>query len=758
MCSLKNQKGSITIFALVSSLFFVASVACVAMYMQSKQVAVDREYRQVKENYEVSIEKIKKEGKILDANTTLLTEDNVVITIPAGFTISKESPNVASEGIIITDSVDENGNEFVWVPINEDLTVVGTNKQMAKESTETGFSGKDANSRTNYEGALYNFNGEEGEITSTELKDYGQGTTSYREPDIISDDDSDTNNLDIIKNILTNEKEKYEDEKTFKDTMQEDYNEMIESVKTNGGFYVSRYEMGVEEKKITSKKIEPTTASNELTQSWYGLYARAKTYTNIKKSVQSSMIWGSQYDAMLNYALMGSDKGKVIETGNGYNTENASGPTTSGITETDKIMNIYDLNGNLYEWTLEEASNDSRTLRGSSYASELSPSNRSNYNESDIYDNIGTHFTLYITNNGITTISDIKKYGILDKTTTIKDSDEMKITIPAGFTITKDSGKKVSEGIVITDSLDAKGNSNGNEFVWIPCTVDEYNKEKEGSWPSITEYNGGTWGDSQPHEIGIPSIKKYEGFYVGRYEAGVPKAAPFYASEDEDSYYSSVAEIDGITKNTDQYIPVSKKGVQAWNAIDYTNAKKVSEKMINKKDVKSYLIDSHAWDTICRVISKYDSSKSITNSSNIGNYIDNTSTKFEDINTLYAIHDSSTWPKPTSYKKGLVEGAPKGQGTNRLELSTGASEDFKTFNIYDLGGNMFERTTENGVEGSETTTIKEEDIENATHHIIRGGGFNDYGSSGPIVWGRTADNIDVNPHVTVGFRVVLYLK
>ena len=53
--NLKSQKGSITLFVLVSCLFFLASVACINMYMQSKQVAVDREYRQIKANYEKDV-------------------------------------------------------------------------------------------------------------------------------------------------------------------------------------------------------------------------------------------------------------------------------------------------------------------------------------------------------------------------------------------------------------------------------------------------------------------------------------------------------------------------------------------------------------------------------------------------------------------------------------------------------------------------------------------------------------------------------
>ena len=53
--NLKSQRCSITLFVLVSCLFFIASVTCVQIYMQSKQIAVDREYRQIKANYEAEL-------------------------------------------------------------------------------------------------------------------------------------------------------------------------------------------------------------------------------------------------------------------------------------------------------------------------------------------------------------------------------------------------------------------------------------------------------------------------------------------------------------------------------------------------------------------------------------------------------------------------------------------------------------------------------------------------------------------------------
>ena len=130
-------------------------------------------------------ENIKEARKLVDSNTEITSDDDVKVTIPAGFTIPEDSPTNAKEGIIVTDSINEstgksNGSEFVWIPVNSNLTVVGTKKAMAKESKAEGYEGKDG--KTNYEGVLYDFEG----TKSTEKSSYGQGTNEYREPDIVN--------------------------------------------------------------------------------------------------------------------------------------------------------------------------------------------------------------------------------------------------------------------------------------------------------------------------------------------------------------------------------------------------------------------------------------------------------------------------------------------------------------------------------------------------------------------------------------------
>ncbi len=327
--------------------------------------------------------------------------------------------------------------------------------------------------------------------------------------------------------------------------------------------------------------------------------------------------------------------------------------------------------------------------------------------------------------------------------------DNKTIPIPAGFAPTEIEGEtSTEEGVVIIDA-------EGNEFVWIPCTKTEYEGATiDDSWPSWG-YTDKTWTDSQT-QIGETSIEKNGGFYVARYEAGVPSNAPFYASKDGDTYYyANGADInaktnDGNGKNTKDYKPVSKKENQVWNCISQLNAKKVSEKMYESNTtVKSYLIDSHAWNLICTKFIRDRVKKDITNSINWGNYYKNTTTKYENLNVLYAVHTNDKKYAET-YSKGIIpEGtAPKNQGSNYLELCTGASEDFKAYNIYDMAGNMAEWTTEIG---DDTNT------DSVAYASVRGGQLtaNAWYRYSAVICSE-GDFGDLFCGVGQGFRVVLY--
>ena len=380
-----------------------------------------------------------------------------------------------------------------------------------------------------------------------------------------------------------------------------------------------------------------------------------------------------------------------------------------------------------------------------------------------------------------------------------EDGKEVKVPIPAYFAVSQVEGENtIDDGLVVIDS-------NGNEFVWIPCgdpvTVSsedgknyssekyvnaEYYSRKSGEgnsnskgWSSYAYEDDvkdqtanalkGKTGWTNPHdqtEAAKASIEKYGGFYVARFEAGVPSNASFYVSTNGSSNGEEYKGKSGTTSGTDtngftttrydrkdkSLIPVSKRYNQVWNYIDQITAKEVSKKMYeDNDDVDSYLIDSNAWNYICGDIfgdEKRLGQEGIKKSTEYGNYLDNKTTDYASLECLWANHkvESNTWKYATKYGKGsITTEAPRGSGNNRLELATGASDDFKVYNIYDMAGNVWEWTEETATNG------------NATYGAFRGGNFNVDGTTYPVVYAYRSDatkNYDVN----VGFRAVLYVK
>ena len=300
--------------------------------------------------------------------------DTVVAVCPAGFAYGT-STNVGTvaTGLVITDHVEEvtvdgetkrysDGNEFVWIPVDKDtLSPIGTTNKAMANSAGT-------------QGTLY-------KISST-------GNNVGTEPTLLSSYDTDEQ---YYKTILG-----YNSSTDFGNAITSSYTSMIASVKLYGGFYVGRYEMGQGSGNYSKIGITPTSAYDSETSTWYRLYKKANEYT-IKTSVKSQMIWGSQYDAMLNFALSnGNDSSKVDVNTNG----NHSGRLlkTGTWTGSDSINNIFDLEGNLFEWTQEASSTSGRVYRGGVFISDdtISPSNRFNYGP--FYtDNIdGSRLGLYI--------------------------------------------------------------------------------------------------------------------------------------------------------------------------------------------------------------------------------------------------------------------------------------------------------------------------------------------------------------------------
>ena len=275
-----------------------------------------------------------------------LDSSNKEAYIPKGFKVSKElTEQKINTGLVV---IAPDGSEFVWVPVDKaTLCVDGVaDKEVAEIA-----------SGTDYRGVLYNFSG----TTSNKIP---YSDTGNREPAYLTNHTNGDANPEYNTIGLTQK------------TLQDEYNAIIGSIKTKGGFYIGRYESSLSDStkevagttgNIQSKRdVMPTSAGNSGTYRWYGLYAKQHEYatvinSNYQTNVKSAMIYGSMYDAVMNWALYGDDKTDASEV-----TKDSTnhGPEYTGAFGTDKIKNIYDLGNNLSEWTAESSSTYYRVFRG----------------------------------------------------------------------------------------------------------------------------------------------------------------------------------------------------------------------------------------------------------------------------------------------------------------------------------------------------------------------------------------------------------
>ena len=299
------------------------------------------------------------------------------------------------------------------------------------------------------------------------------------------------------------------------------------------------------------------------------------------------------------------------------------------------------------------------------------------------------------------------------------------VKIPTGFYYV--GGTKAS-GIVISDNKNDKNKYRnqkvvgtdllGNQYVWIPCTTDSSSSDLQYA---RTEWGVEVDGDDNSRAIkdeltltdasvtysdadtanGInadvskeivaqikaekASVAQYGGYYIGRYEVG---------------------------RNSDT--AVVKYNQTPYASITWSTAYGLAKKIITNSEVNSYLCSSYAWDTAVNFIQ---------NNSTAKNY----ATSIEGFN--------GNWnPQAVKDPSGNVI---KPAGTSQ-QLNTGLTTQF--CNIFDMGGNEAEFTTELNPGTSETV-------------VLRGGGYSNGGPAG-YRW----DYGSGGAYITYGFRATLFLK
>ncbi len=244
--------------------------------------------------------------------------DGTAVPLPNGFYYVGGD---ISTGLVISDKQDDTmdasgtsmGNQFVWIPVSSEADLTRTN---------------------------FDTNGQ----PTTDAPASGRDVTECSEP--------------YAKGYSTEASE---------------YNTMRAQVLKYGGFYIGRYEAGVNS---TTLRTGTTTAQTVVCKkgvapyNWVpwgkamndaseiegksGAVYLAKSMYSRSSSVTSTLTYGCEWDAMCRYI------GDSQRT-----TPEKSAPELTGSVASDVSKNIYDLAGNCIEWTMEANNTVYRVLRGS---------------------------------------------------------------------------------------------------------------------------------------------------------------------------------------------------------------------------------------------------------------------------------------------------------------------------------------------------------------------------------------------------------
>ena len=318
--------------------------------------------------------------------------------------------------------------------------------------------------------------------------------------------------------------------------------------------------------------------------------------------------------------------------------------------------------------------------------------------------------------------------------------------LPDGFTQVE--GTTLENGLTIQDST-------GNQYVWVEVprttevyptaglaitnfTDEEYTAIETDLHTYTKDYRNGTsYKDEYSSDAAtgltseqytvlkqkmLKSVYQNGGFYVGKYETGI-----------EDT-----PKTDGSESTAPTEKPVIKQNAYPYNYVTCSQAQALASGIVKSENYTSSLMFGVQWDLVLKYLETKGTAQADlkTNSTSWGNY-DNNLWNITNANSKYAILNTSN-----STLVDWTSGAYGAKGSSKsILLSTGASDTFSKQGIYDLAGNVFERTLEYSSNLSFPC-------------VTRGGGYNGGGSDIPAAYrsySTTTDYFNI-----VGFRASLF--
>ena len=271
-------------------------------------------------------------GTVVDKNTKAVDAYGNKITIPKGFkvlphgteagsatyTYSGDNIPAVQDGIVIENETD--GNQFVWVP-------VGTIKN------------KDNTTNTITLGRYSDFTAKDGiYIPAQSAEDYTQ--------EVLIDT--------TCKELCTFREggDKTEGTLTVKNATARDLEAFVKTSLANGGYYIARFEASGTSTRIGSKYnqtvltyIEQTNAAKAARE----MYGEVKENNKLiyASDLVNSYAWDTAIIFIQTYSTNVSANNYANQNKGGDGVEQKTGLTN------DKYCNIWDMSGNIHEWTTE---------------------------------------------------------------------------------------------------------------------------------------------------------------------------------------------------------------------------------------------------------------------------------------------------------------------------------------------------------------------------------------------------------------------
>ena len=302
-----------------------------------------------------TIKELRDSGEFMKKETTAIDSDKNLIKIPQGFKVAKDSGINVTEGVVIEDKDvikdigNNRGNQYVWIPVG---TGIKKSDGTTVDITLGRYTFADGTNDKASDGTTVLAKGTP--ILKQNAENYTQEVliNSYYKELAIYRQGVASSGLDGLNTTSRGKKKAdgtYEGIKSF-----------IDSVKSNGGYYIARYEASYGTDGKANSKVSNTaddtyganpstegTLWNNVTQlnaatACYDIYTTATTDLINSYAWDTAIVYIQNFSEDTDYSYQYSKNlGNLVNTG------------TNG----DEVCKINDMASNTYEWTTEYSTN-----------------------------------------------------------------------------------------------------------------------------------------------------------------------------------------------------------------------------------------------------------------------------------------------------------------------------------------------------------------------------------------------------------------